>query len=143
MSLEKARIISMGSYLPTKVLNNHDLERLVDTNDEWISSRTGIKERRIAAEGEFASDMGAAAATQALKKAEIDPSEIDMILVATMSPDYISPSTAVLIQRKIQAKNAIAMDLQAACTGFLYALSVAKAYIESGSFNNILVIAAE
>lgn len=139
----KARITGMGSYLPCKVLSNKDLEELVDTSDEWILSRTGMKERRIAADGENPSDMGLLAAQKALTEAAILPSEIEMILVATMTPDYPCPSTAALIQSKIGAKNAAAVDLQAACTGFLYGLSVAKAYIESGMYNNILVVAAE
>jgi 3-oxoacyl-[acyl-carrier-protein] synthase-3 len=139
----KARVVGMGSYLPEKILTNQDLERLVDTNDEWITTRTGIKERRIAATEEFASDMGAKAAFGALEQARLTPDDIDMILVATMSPDNISPSTAVLLQHKIGATRAAAMDLQAACTGFLYALSVAKAYVESGMFKRVLVVASE
>lgn len=142
-SRSTARIIGSGSYVPEKVLSNLDLEKLVETNDEWISTRTGIKERRIAASNEFASDMGAKAAEQALENASLSANDIDMILVATMSPDYISPSTAVLLQHKIGAQNAAAMDLQAACSGFLYALSMAKAYVESGVFSKVLVVASE
>jgi 3-oxoacyl-[acyl-carrier-protein] synthase-3 len=119
------------------------LERLVETSDEWIVSRTGMRERRIAHESEFPSDMAAQAATRALQKAKISPDEIDLILVATMSPDYITPSTAVLLQRLIGAKNAAAFDIQAACSGFLYALSMAKAYIESGLYRTALVVATE
>lgn len=139
----KARIIGTGSYLPEKILSNKDLEQMVETNDEWISSRTGIKERRIASQDEFPSDMGAKAAIQALQKASVKPEEIEMILVATMTPDYISPSTAVLIQHKIGAGNAVAMDIQAACSGFLYILSLAKAYIESGMYRKVLIVATE
>ena len=109
----------------------------------WIISRTGMHERRIAAADEFPSDMGAQAARQALQACDVYPKEIDMILVATMSPDYISPSTANLIQAKIQAEHAASMDIQAACTGFLYALSIAKAYVESGIYRYVLVIATE
>lgn len=142
-NLLKARIISLGSYLPKKILSNQDLERIVDTSDEWIVSRTGMRERRIAAKDEFPSDMGAQAALQALEAVHLSPSDIDMIIVASMSPDYISPSTANLIQAKIQAENAAAMDIQAACTGFLYALSVAKAFIEAGHYHYVLVVASE
>lgn len=139
----RARITGLGSYLPKKILTNQDLEKMVDTSDEWIFSRTGIRERRIAAADEFPSDMGAQAAMQALEAAELDPSNVEMIIVATMSPDYISPSTANLIQAKIKADNAAAMDIQAACTGFLYALAMAKSFIESGIYRNVLVIATE
>lgn len=138
-----ARIVGMGSYLPQKVLTNADLEKMVETNDEWIVSRTGIKERRIAAENEYSSDMGAKAALNALEHAGVAVEEIDMILVATMTPDYISPSTAVLVQKLIGAKNAAAMDLQAACTGFIYGLSMAKAYIESGAYKRVLFVTTE
>jgi 3-oxoacyl-[acyl-carrier-protein] synthase III len=139
----KARIVGMGSYLPKKNLTNYDLEKIVDTSDEWITSRTGIKERRIAASDEYASDMGAAAAKKALAASGLSASDIELILVATLTPDYISPSTGALIQDLIQAENAAAMDIQAACTGFLYALSMAKAYIESGMYGKILVVASE
>ena len=141
--LKKARIIGLGSYLPKKVLTNHDLENLVETSDEWILSRTGIRERRIAEENEFTSDMGAIAATEALKEAKINAEDIELIIVATMSPDYISPSTAGLIQAKLKADKAAAFDIQAACSGFLYALSTAKAFVESGLYRNVLLVAAE
>lgn len=133
----------MGSYLPHKVLSNADLEKMVDTNDEWIFSRTGIKERRIADKSESTSDLGAKAALIALEKASVPVEEIELILVASMTPDYISPSTAVIVQRLIGASNAAAMDLQAACTGFIYALSMAKAYVESGMYKRVLVVASE
>lgn len=142
-SKAKARIIGVGSYLPNRVLSNKELEKLVDTTDDWIVSRTGIKERRIADVLEFPSDMGTHAAQKALKKANIEASQIDIILVATMTPDYVSPSTAALIQHKLGASQAAALDIQAACTGYLYGLSMAKAYIESGMYNNVLVIASE
>lgn len=138
-----ARIIGLGSYLPKRILTNQELEQMVETSDEWIVSRTGMHERRIAASDEFPSDMGAQAAQQVLQACKLDPEDIDMILVATMSPDYISPSTSNLIQAKIKAERAGAMDIQAACTGFLYALSIAKAYVESGCFRHVLVIATE
>lgn len=140
---QKAQIIGTGSYLPERVLSNSDLEKMVNTSDEWISSRTGMKERRIAAENEFTSDMGILAARQALEKAGKKGDEIDLVLVATISPDYTFPSTAALIQRALGAHNAAAFDLQAACTGYIYGLSIAKGYIESGMYKNILVVAAE
>lgn len=139
----KARITGTGSYLPEKVLSNKDLEAMVETSDEWITTRTGMKERRLAAEGEFTSDMGVKAAQVALEKAGIDATQIDLILVATISPDYVFPSTAALIQSALKAPQAAAMDFQAACTGFLYGLSMAKGFIESGMYKNILLIASE
>jgi len=140
--MKKARIVGMGSYLPEKVLTNQDFEQMIDTSDEWITSRTGIKERRIA-EGESTADLGTAAARLALKNARVEATAVDLVLVATMTPDYISSSTAALIQHRIGAKHAGAFDLQAACTGFLYALATAKAYIESGMYQTVLVVAAE
>lgn len=138
-----ARIVGTGSYLPKRILTNKDLEGMVETSDEWIVSRTGIKERRLAEDHEYPSDMGAQAAIKALQASHVSPEEIDMIIVATMSPDYIAPSTANLIQAKLFALQAATMDIQAACTGFLSALSIAKAYIESGIYQTVLVIAAE
>lgn len=139
----KARIVGLGSYLPERVLTNQDLEKMVETSDEWIVSRTGMKERRMAAADEFPSDMGTKAALKALSSAEVSPEEVDMIIVATMTPDYISPSTAGLVQANLKAGNAAAMDIQVACSGFLYGLSMAKAYIESGMYRKVLVIASE
>ena len=138
-----AKIIGTGSYLPERVLTNEDLEKMVETSDEWIVARTGMKERRIAAKDEFSSDMGANAAMNALERAKLSSESIDLILVATATPDYLSLSTACLIQDKIGAKNACAMDIQAACSGYLYAIATAKAFIESGMYQNILVIASE
>lgn len=139
----RARICGTGSYVPKKILTNSDLEKMVETNDEWIVSRTGMKERRIAREDEFASDMGFEAALKALESAHIEPQEIDLILFATCTPDYIFPNTASLIQARIKASKAAALDIQAACTGYLYGLSIAKAFIEAGIYQNILLIAAE
>jgi 3-oxoacyl-[acyl-carrier-protein] synthase-3 len=139
----KARITGLSSYLPESVLSNRDLEKMVDTSDEWILTRTGIKERRIARSDEYSSSMGFEASKKALIEARLNADELDMILVATMTPDYISPSTAALIQSKLQAEKAAACDLQAACTGFIYALSVAKAYVESGIYNHVLVVASD
>lgn len=139
----RARITGTGSYLPERVLSNHELEQMVETSDEWIVTRTGIKERRLAEDDEFTSHMGARAARAALASAGISPGEVDLILVATMSPDYPTPSTAAVIQNLIEANNAAAMDLHAACTGFLYGLSTAKAFVESGMYRNVLLIASE
>lgn len=139
----EARIIGTGSYLPERVLSNHDLEKLVETSDEWIVTRTGMKERRIAREDEFTSDMGAEAARRALRAAGKRSDEIDLILVATLTPDYLFPSTATLIQSLLKAPQAAALDFQAACTGYLYGLAMAKSFIESGLYRNILLIASE
>lgn len=141
--MKKARIIGTGSYLPEKVLSNADLEKIVDTSDEWIVSRTGMKERRIASENEFTSDMGVEAAKSAIENAKIDASQIDCILVATLTPDYVFPSTAAIIQHALGLDEVPAMDMQAACTGYLYALAQAKAYIESGTYQNVLIVASE
>lgn len=139
----KARITGTGSYLPEKVLSNSDLEKLVETSDEWIVTRTGMKERRIASEDEPPSYMGLQAAKRALAKARLKPEEIDLILVATITPDYPFPSTACLIQAALEATNAGAMDIQAACSGYIYGISTAKAYVESGICRNVLVVASE
>jgi len=141
--MAKAHIIGTGSYLPERILSNQDLEKMVETSDEWITSRVGMKERRIADSSEFASDMGVKAAQRALQIAQISSQDIDLILVATSTPDFIFPSTAALIQSKLQATRAAAFDFQAACTGFLYGLSIAKGYIEAGLYQNILIIASE
>ncbi len=143
MTGDKARIVGMGSYLPERVLTNADLEKMVDTSDEWIISRTGVRERRIAAEDEFASDMGAKAAEKALAAGKVAPEQIDLIICATGTPDYIFPNTAALIQRMINAPQAGAVDISTACTGHVYALSMAKAYIESGMYDTILVVSTE
>lgn len=139
----KAKIIGTGSYLPERVLTNQDLEKMVETNDEWIVTRTGMKERRIAAPDEFTSDMGAAAAKAALSDAGISADEIDFILVATITPDYLCPSSACLIQAALGAKKAAAMDVQAACTGYIYSLAIAKSFVETGLCKNVLLIASE
>lgn len=139
----QARITGMGSYLPERVMTNQEFESLIDTSDEWITSRTGIQERRIAAPDEFTSDMGTAAGVKALESAGLTAADIELILVATMTPDYISTSTGALIQANLQAGCAAAVDIQAACSGFLYVLSMAKAYVESGMYSRILVVASE
>ncbi len=140
--MKQAKIIGTGSYLPKRVLSNADLEKIVDTNDEWIVSRTGMRERRIAREDEFTSDMGIEAAKLAIQRAGIDPQAIDLVLVATLTPDYVFPSTACIIQSSLGLE-AAAMDIQAACSGYIYGLSIAKAFIESGLYKNILIIASE
>ena len=135
---------SIGAYAPEKVLTNFDLEKMIDTSDEWIIQRTGIKERRIAAEDEFTSDMGAKAAKLAIERAGISEAEIDLVLCATVTPDYFNmPSTACIISDKLGIRNVQALDISAACSGFVYLLSVAKAFIESGMKKNVLIIGAE
>ena len=139
----QAKIRGTGSYLPEKILTNQDLEKMVETSDEWIVTRTGMKERRLARSDEFTSDMGRDAALKALERSGCLAGELDLILFATITPDYAFPSTACLIQKQIGAHKAAAMDIQAACTGFLYALGIAKAFIESGIYKNILIVASE
>ncbi len=135
---------SIGAYVPTKILTNDDLSHMVDTTDEWITKRTGIKERHIAAENETTSDMGVEAAKKAIERSGIDASEIDMIVCATISPDYFCmPSTATIISTKLGLNNITAFDISAACTGFVYILSIAKAFIESGMKKNVLIIGTE
>jgi len=135
---------SIGAYVPEKILTNEDLSCMVDTSDEWITKRTGIKERHIAADDEFTSDLGVKAATKAIERSGIALEDIDMIVCATISPDYFCmPSTATIIATKLGIKGATAFDISAACTGFVYALSVAKAFIESGMKKNVLIVGAE
>jgi 3-oxoacyl-[acyl-carrier-protein] synthase-3 len=139
----QAKIIGTGSYLPERILTNQDLEKMVDTSDDWIVSRTGIRMRRVAGADEYSSTMGAKAALAAIESSGISEGEIDFIIVASLTPDYMFPSTACLIQQQIGAKRAGAVDIQAACTGYLYALSMAKAWVESGMYKNILVVAPD
>jgi len=135
---------SIGAYVPTKILTNEELSKMVDTSDEWILKRTGIKERHIADKNEFTSDMGVKAAQQAIERSGVNSDEIDMIITATISPDYFCmPSTATIISTKLGLKNVTAFDISAACTGFVYILSIAKAFIESGMKKNVLIIGAE
>lgn len=138
-----SKILASGSYLPEKILSNKDLERMVDTSDEWIVSRSGIKERRIVADHETSSDMAYAAAINAIQASKIDTSEIDLILVATSTPDNVFPATACLVQSKLGLNNIPAYDLQAACTGFLYAITTADAFIRSATYKTILVIGVD
>lgn len=139
----RTRIIGTGSYLPERVLTNFDLERIVETSDQWITERTGIKERRLAKKGEATSDLSVRAARAALESAKVKPEELDLILVATATPDMLFPSTACLVQDRIGAKGAAAFDLSAACSGFIFALSVADQFIRSGTYGTIMVIGAE
>ena len=135
---------SIGAYVPEKILTNEDLSKMVDTSDEWITKRTGIKERHIAAENEYTSDLGVKAAEVAIQRSGIDKKDIDMVVCATISPDYFCmPSTATIISTKLGLKNVTAFDISAACTGFVYILSIAKAFIESGMKKNVLIIGAE
>lgn len=145
MKLEKvyAKIKGAGKFLPEKVLTNDDLEKIVETNDEWITKRVGIKERRVTEKDVFTSDIAAFAAENALKNAEMTAEEIDLIIVATLSPDTYTPSVACIVQDKIGAVNATAFDMNAACTGFVFALTTAKQFIENGMFKKALVIGAE
>lgn len=136
-------IAGTGSYIPEKVLTNGDLEKMVDTSDEWIFSRTGIRERHIAAEDEFTSHMAAKAAARALEQAGIGADEIELIIVATITPDTLTPATACYVQRILGAPGAVAFDISAACSGFLYAMKIAKRLISDGAFNNALIIGAE
>ena len=139
-----SRILGTGSYLPAHILTNADLEKLVDTNDQWIVERTGIRERHIAAEGEFTSDLAAHAARAALEAAGLGVDDIDLLLVATTTPDLVFPSTACIVQSKLGMTNGKpAFDLQAVCSGFVYALSVADQFIKTGAAKHVLVIGAE
>jgi 3-oxoacyl-[acyl-carrier-protein] synthase-3 len=135
---------SIGAYAPEKILSNDDLAKMVDTTDEWITKRTGIKERHIAAKDEFTSYMGVKAAQLAIERSGVAKEDIDLVVCATISPDYFCmPSTATIISTKLGLKNVTAFDISAACTGFVYILSIAKAFIESGMKKNVLIIGAE
>jgi len=135
-------IVGTGSYVPEKILTNEDLSRMVDTSDEWITTRTGIKERRIAAKDENTSDMAAKAALKAMEQAKVSASEIDLILVATATPDMLFPATACFVQKKIGAKNAACLDVSAACAGFAYALTVGSQFA-AGAHKKVLVIGSD
>ncbi len=139
----KATITATARYLPERKLSNFDLEKMVDTSDEWIRTRTGIENRHLVGEGEATSDMGAEIAKQLLERSGKSPEDIDLILVATSTPDYPVVSTAALVQNKIGATNAWGYDIVAACTGFVYALETGAKLIESGTYNNVLVIGAD
>ena len=136
-------ILGMGSYVPEKILTNFDLEKMVDTSDEWLREKTGISERRIADEHTATSDLATEAAIRALKQANISAEELDVIIVATVTPDHFFPSTACLVQKKIGAVNAAAFDISAACSGLIYAMSIAWQHLRTGFYKNALVIAAD
>lgn len=136
-------ISGVGSYVPARILTNAELERMVDTSDEWITTRTGIRERRLAAKNEFTSDLAAQAALRAMHRAGVTAEQIELIIVATITPDMPFPSTACLVQRKIGAHRAAAFDLEAACSGFIYGLEIAQQFITSRTYDTVLVIGAE
>ncbi len=136
-------ITAVGAYVPERVLTNADLERMVNTSDEWITSRTGIKERRLAAPDEFTSDLAAKAARRALERAQVLPEDIDLIIVATITPDMLFPCTACIVQQKLGARRAAAFDIEAACSGFIYALEIGQQFITSRTYDTVLVIGAE
>ena len=138
-----AGIIATGSYVPERTLTNEYFEKTVDTNNEWIISRTGIEERRVAGESEATSDLATKAALKAMEKAAVAPEEIDLIIVATVTPDMAFPSTACIVQKNIGAVNAAAFDIEAACSGFIYGLTIADSFIRTGVYKKILVIGAE
>jgi 3-oxoacyl-[acyl-carrier-protein] synthase III len=140
--MKEVKIVGTGRYTPKKIITNDDLSKIVDTNDEWISSRTGIKERRIS-EGENTSDLGAKAALIALEKAGLNALDIDLIILATSTPDALTPSTAVFVQEKIGAFNAACFDISAACAGYIYALNIATQFIKTEQSKAVLVIGAE
>ena len=136
-------IAGTGSYVPERVMTNDDLAQLVDTSDEWITTRTGIRERRIAADGEHTSDLATKAAEKALEQAGIKAEDVELIIVATITPDTPTPATACHVQAKLGSYSAVAFDISAACSGFLYAMKIAKRLISDGAYNNALIIGAE
>ncbi len=136
-------ITGVGSYVPARILSNAELEKMVETSDEWITTRTGIKERRIAAKNEFTSDLGAQAARRAMERAGVTAEQIELIVVATITPDMPFPSTACLVQEKIGAHRAAGFDLEAACAGFIYGLEIAQQFIMSRTYDTVLVVGAE
>src|SRR3990167_1919646 len=141
--MQNSKIIATGSYLPHKILSNQDLEKMVDTSDEWIVSRSGIKERHIISDNETTNTMAYSAAADAITSGNINKSSINMIIVATSTPDMVFPSTACQIQKQLQLSGIPCFDLQAACTGFIYAIATADAYIKSGMAKTILVIGVD
>jgi len=143
ISIFKAAVAGTGSYVPEKILTNQDLEGSLDTSDEWITARTGIKERRIAAEHESSSTMAAVAAKQALESANVNSDQVDMIIVCTSSPDVLFPSTACFVQKELLAFNSAAYDISAVCSGFVFGLSIAEQYLKAGRYEHILVIGSE
>ena len=140
---QRASITGIGSYLPNKVLTNYDLEKMVDTSNDWIIQRTGIKERRIVENGVTTSDLAAQASLRAMEDAGVSPKDLDMIITSTITPDHIFPSTSCYIQQKIGATRACAFDILAACAGFIYAMSIGQNFINSGAMKTVLVVGAE
>lgn len=138
-----SRIIGTGGYLPEGIRTNDDISKMVETSDSWIYERTGIKSRRIAADHETASSMGEIAAREAITAADIDPTDIELIVMASSTPDRVFPSTACLLQQRLKIRNCAAFDVQAACSGFIFALSVADQYIKSGCYKKVLVVGSE
>lgn len=143
MSIRRSVVRGVGAYLPKRTVTNDELAKTVDTTDEWIQQRTGIRERHVAAEGEFTSHLGLAAARAALANAKVNASEIDLIVLATSTPDQTFPATAVTIQAELGIQKGAAFDVQAVCSGFVFALATADQYLRSGAFNTALVIGAE
>lgn len=141
--VRNVKIIGTGSYTPEKILSNLDLETMVNTNSEWIEKNLGIRERHIAAENQATSDLAALAAIKAIENSGLTKDEIDLIIVATSTPDRLAPSTAAIVQDKIQAYNAVAFDISAVCSGFLFAMSVASQFIAAGVYDNVLIIGAD
>lgn len=142
-SLRRVGILGLGEYLPKKVLTNFDLEKIVETSDEWITTRTGIKQRRLAEKGESASDLAVKASAAALKDAGIAAAELELIIIATITPDMQFPSTACFVQRALGAKKAACFDISAACAGFAHALVIARQFIATGAYKNALVVGVE
>jgi 3-oxoacyl-[acyl-carrier-protein] synthase III len=143
LNLKKVGIIGVGEYLPERILSNVDLEKMVDTSDEWITTRTGIKERHLAAKSQAASDLAYQAARKALENASLKPEDLDLIVVATITGDMPFPAVAAILQNQLGAKHAVAFDISAACAGFVYGLSVAQQFIAGGTYKNALVIGTE
>lgn len=143
VGLYRSHVAGIGSYLPDKILSNSDLEKMVDTNDQWIVERTGIERRHIAAPGQATSDLCLMASQRALQDANLNPSDIDMIIVGTVSGDRQMPSTACYLQHKLACSNIMAFDLNAACSGFVYSVSIADQFIRTGMYKNILIVGAE
>src|ERR687896_2746397 len=141
--MTNALITGWGMYAPSRIMSNHGLEKLVETSDEWIVGRTGIRERRIAADDETATTLSVHAARDALAVAGLDPSELDLVIVATCTPDYPLPATAVLVATELGATRAAGFDLQAACSGFIYAYAAGTSFVRSGMYRNVLVIGVE
>ena len=143
MSSIKAKIVATARSVPQNIMTNHDLEKIVDTSDDWIRSRTGINQRHVVGENEASSDMSTKIAKTLLEKSQLSPTEIDIIIVGTVTPDHFTPSTAAIVQNNINAKNAWGFDLSAACSGFIYGLETGSALINSGKYNNVMVIGVD